>query len=225
MVLARAGTFNMGSTAFGDAAPVHSVTLDAFYIDQFDVVNEQYHQCVAAGACTNPPRRSSDTRGRYYDDPAFGSFPVDNVSWQQAANFCQWQQKRLPTEAEWEYAATGGDGRAYPWGNNFDSSLVPTAADDTLAVGSLPGNASPFGAEDMAGNVLQWVADWYAPDFYASSPAKNPTGPATGNRKVMRGGAYGNADPTIYLSARRFSHAPNVGDVDIGFRCVMSAPQ
>jgi eukaryotic-like serine/threonine-protein kinase len=225
MVLAPAGTFNMGSTAFPDTAPIHPVTLGAFYIDQFEVVNDQYHQCVAAGACTDPGRRSSDTRSAYYDDPAFGSFPVDNVGWQQAQNFCQRQGKRLPTEAEWEYAATGGDGRSYPWGSNFDTSLVPAAADDTVTVGSFPSNASPFGAEDMAGNVLEWVADWYAPDYYASSPADNPTGPATGTRKVYRGGAYGNPDPTVYLSARRFSHAPTNGDVDIGFRCVMSAPK
>jgi formylglycine-generating enzyme required for sulfatase activity len=225
MVLAPAGTFNMGSAAFLDTQPVHSVTLDAFYIDQFEVVIDQYHQCVAAGACTDPGRRSSDTRGRYYDDPAFGSFPVDNISWQQAANFCKWQDKRLPTEAEWEYAATGGDGRAYPWGNAFDSSLVPTNADDTAAVGSFPSNASPFGAEDMAGNVLEWVSDWYAHDFYASSPADNPTGPNSGTRKVMRGGAFGNPDPTIYLAARRFSRPPSSGDVDIGFRCVMAVPK
>jgi formylglycine-generating enzyme required for sulfatase activity len=225
MVLAPAGTFNMGSDAFPDTQPVHTVTLDAFYIDQFEVVNDLYHQCVAAGACTDPGRRSSDTRGKYYDDPAFGSFPVDNVSWQQATSFCKWQEKRLPTEAEWEYAATGGDGRAYPWGASFDSSLVPTNADDTAAVGSFPNNASPFGAEDMAGNVLEWVSDWYAPNYYANSPADNPTGPDSGSRKVMRGGAFGNPDPTIYLSARRFSRAPSAGDVDIGFRCVMAVPK
>jgi len=223
MVLVPAGTFNMGSTAFPDTQPVHAVSLDAFYIDQFEVVNDLYHQCVTAGACTDPGRRSSDTRSSYYDDPAFGSFPVDNVTWQQAANFCKWQDKRLPTEAEWEYAAVGTDGRAYPWGSSFDTSLVPASTDDTVQVGSMPRNASPFGAEDMSGNVLEWTADWYAPDFYAGSPATNPTGPASGDRKVMRGGAFGNADPTVYLAARRFSRPPNAGDVDIGFRCVLTA--
>jgi formylglycine-generating enzyme required for sulfatase activity len=225
MILVPAGTFNMGSTAFPDTQPVHPVTLAAFYIDQFEVVNDLYHQCVAASACTDPGKRNSDTRSSYYDDPAFGSFPVNNVTWQQSVNFCQWQQKRLPTEAEWEYAAVGTDGRAYPWGGSFDTSLVPASADDTVQVGSIPGNASPFGAEDMSGNVLEWTADWYAPDFYAASPSSNPTGPASGDRKVMRGGAFGNPDPTIYLSARRFSRPPNSGDVDIGFRCVMTAPK
>ncbi len=225
MVLAPAGTFTMGSAAFADTQPLHKVTLDAFYIDQFQVTNELYHRCVAAGGCTDPPRRNSDTRQKYYDDQAFGAFPVDNVTWQQAADFCKWQGKRLPTEAEYEYAATGGDGRAYPWGSSFDPSLVPATADDTQAVGSFPNNASPFGAADMVGNVVEWVADWYAPDYYANSPAANPTGPATGTRKAMRGGAYGNPDPTIYLAARRFSHAQDAGDVDIGFRCVMSAAQ
>ena len=119
----------------------------------------------------------------------------------------------------------GTDGRTYPWGSNFDTSLVPASADDTWQVGSAPGNASPFGAEDMSGNVLEWTADWYAPDFYAASPASNPTGPASGDRKVMRGGAFGNPDPTIYLAERRFSRPPNSGDVDIGFRCVMTAPK
>ncbi len=225
MVLAPSGTFGMGLTAFGDTTPVHTVTLAAFYIDQFEVANAQYAQCVAAAACTDPARRNSDTRSRYYDDPAFGSYPVNNVNWQQAQNFCKWQSKRLPTEAEWEYAAVGTDERAYPWGSNFDTSLVPANDDDTQQVGSFPGNASPFGAEDMAGNVLEWTADWYAADFYATSPSDNPTGPDTGTRKVLRGGAFGNADPTIYLSARRFSRAPNSGDVDIGFRCVMPALQ
>ena len=225
MVLVPAGTFNMGSTAFGDTQPVHSVNLAAFFIDQFEVANAQYAQCVAANACTDPPRRNSDTRSRYYDDPAFGAYPVNNVTWQQAQDFCHWQEKRLPTEAEWEFAAVGTDGRAYPWGNDFDTSLVPASADDLQQVGSFPGNASPFGAEDMAGNVLEWTADWYAPDYYANSPTDNPTGPDTGTRKVLRGGAFGNPDPTIYLSARRYQRAPNSGDVDIGFRCVMPAPQ
>jgi serine/threonine protein kinase len=225
MVLAPAGTFNMGSTAFPDTQPVHAVTLDAFYIDQFEVVNDLYHQCVAAGGCTDPGRRSSDTRGKYYDDSAFGGFPMVNVIWQQAADFCKWQGKRLPTEAEWEYAATGADGRAYPWGNQFESSLVPVTAHDTQLVGSFPNNASPFGAEDMAGNALEWVADWWSPDGYSVTPDTNPTGPATGTRRVMRGGAYGNPDPLIYLAARRFSHSPNFGDVDIGFRCAMPAPK
>lgn len=225
MVLVPAGTFNMGSTVFGDTQPAHAVTLAAFFIDQFEVANAQYAQCVAASACTDPARRNSDTRSRYYDDPAFGSYPVNNVNWQQAQAFCKWQEKRLPTEAEWEFAAVGTDGRAYPWGNSFDTSLVPANADDTQQVGSFPGNASPFGAEDLSGNVLEWTADWYAPDFYANSPSDNPTGPDAGSKKVLRGGAFGNADPTIYLAARRFSRAPNSGDVDIGFRCAMPAPQ
>ena len=223
MVLVPAGTFNMGKGSSGDTSPVHPVTLDAFFIDKNDVVNRDYQLCVTAGACTNPMATSSNTHANYYGDPAFGSFPMVNVTWDQAVAFCKFQQKSLPTEAQWEYAATGGDGRAYPWGNNFDPKLLPTASGDLVQVGSFPGGASPFGVNDMAGNALQWVADWYQADYYASSPPNNPAGPASGTKKVLRGGAYGNPDPTVYLSSRRFQQPPTRFDVDIGFRCVMPA--
>jgi formylglycine-generating enzyme required for sulfatase activity len=169
--------------------------------------------------------KSSQTHANYFDDPAFGLFPAVNVNWDQAVAYCKSQQKSLPTEAQWEYAATGGDGRAYPWGNDFDPKLVPVAASDLMQVGSFPGGASPFGLNDMAGNALQWVADWYKADYYASSPANNPTGPASSpiNAKVLRGGAYGNTDATTYLSAKRWKQPPTKFDVDIGFRCAMPA--
>jgi formylglycine-generating enzyme required for sulfatase activity len=225
MVLAPGGSFRMGSQAANDTSPIHAVTLDPFFIDQFEVTNARYGACVSAGGCTAPARRSTDTRPGYFTDPNFAQYPMVNVSWDQAQAFCAWDGgKRLPTEAEWEFAATGGDGRQFPWGNAFDPNLVPVSAGDTMAVGSFPQNASPVGALDMAGNVVEWVADWYKADFYATSPELNPTGPETGSTKAMRGGSFGNADPALYQTTRRFRRAPGSGDVDIGFRCAQSRP-
>jgi formylglycine-generating enzyme required for sulfatase activity len=224
MVLAPAGAFNMGAEVGGDAGPVHPVTLSAFFMDQTEVTNAAYQACVDAGGCTAPQRRGSDTRGNYFTDPAFANYPVLNVTWDQADAFCRAAGKRLPTEAEWEYAASGGDGRLYPWGNTFDPTLVPVQSNDTVAVGSFPGGASPLGVLDMAGNALEWVSDWYDPGYYAVAPPENPTGPGTGSRKVLRGGSFGNPDASIYINSRRFNRPPNGADVDIGFRCAMPAP-
>jgi formylglycine-generating enzyme required for sulfatase activity len=223
MLLIPAGTFNMGSGS-GDAGPVHAVTLGQFMINKFEVSNASYEACVNSGGCTAPAPRSSFTHGSYFGNPDFAQYPVINVNWNQAQQYCQAQGGRLPTEAEWEYAATGGDGRRFPWGNDFDSSLVPVSAGDTSAGGSFPGGASPFGVYDMAGNVLEWVGDWYSQTYYASSPAENPTGPDTGNQKVLRGGSFGNGDPAVYTTTRRFARNPGGSDVDIGFRCVQPVP-
>ncbi len=222
MLLVPAGKFDMGSGS-GDAGPVHGVALGQFLIDKVEVSNARYQACVDAGSCSLHPR-ASFTHGSYATDAAFAEFPVVNVTWDQATDLCQFEGKRLPTEAEWEYAATGGDGRRFPWGNDFDSSLVPVSASDTLAGGSFPGGASPFGAYDMAGNVLEWVSDWYKTDFYAVSPSDNPTGPDSGNQKVLRGGSFGAADGALYLTTRRFARNPGGADVDIGFRCARSTP-
>ncbi|MCC6188318.1 MAG: SUMF1/EgtB/PvdO family nonheme iron enzyme, partial [Anaerolineales bacterium] len=224
MLLIPGGTFSMGSEAGGDTGPIHAVTLSGFFLDQTEVTNARYQTCVDAGACTPPQRRGSDTRGGYFTDPAFANYPMLNVTWAQADAFCHAEGKRLPTEAEWEYAATGGDGRLYPWGNTFDPGLLPVQAKDTVAVGSFPQAASPFGAFDMAGNALEWVNDWYGADYYGSSPAENPTGPESGTRKVLRGGSFGNPDVSIYITTRRFNRPPNGADVDIGFRCAMPMP-
>ena len=222
MLLIPAGSFSMGS-GNGDAGPAHTVNLSQFLIDKTEATNARYQACLDAGVCPVHPR-ASFTHGNYATSPDFAQYPVVNVTWDQAVAMCQFEGKRLPTEAEWEYAATGGDGRRFPWGNDFDASLVPVSAGDTLAVASFPGGASPFGAYDMAGNVLEWVADWYALDYYAASPADNPEGPGNGNQKVLRGGSFGNGDPLVYLTTRRFARNPGGADVDIGFRCAMAAP-
>jgi formylglycine-generating enzyme required for sulfatase activity len=224
MVMVPGGTFNMGAGESGDTAPIHAVTLDSFFMDQFEVTNERYSQCVSAGVCAPPTRRSTDTRSAYFTDPSFANFPMVNETWEQAENFCEWDGRRLPTEAEWEYAATGGNARVYPWGDQFDANLAPVTASDLVAVGSFPGGASPFGIQDMAGNALEWVLDWYDPEFYANSPAASPQGPETGTRKVLRGGGFGNPDPTLYTTFRRYNRSPNASDVDIGFRCAETVP-
>jgi serine/threonine-protein kinase len=222
MILVPAGTFNMGSDeGEADEKPVHQVTLKAFFIDQFEVTNARYKKCVDEGQCDPPVITGSFTRAAYFGNSEFDNFPVVKVTWRQATAFCAWEGKRLPTEAEWEYAASGGDGRRYSWGNDFDASRVPAAANDTVEVGALD-NASPFGVSDMAGNVVEWVSDRYG--AYSADPAENPTGPAAGSQQVMRGGSFGNADGRFYTTTRRYHQGPGFHDVDIGFRCAADAP-
>ena len=214
MVQVPGGSFDMGSNDRADEKPIHNITLPAFFIDQTEVTNGRYKACVDAGGCTPPG-------GSRYANPDFASYPIAFVTWNQANAFCQWDQgKRLPTEAEWEYAARGSDGRRFPWGADFDPTLIPSGVQSTVPVGSYA-NASPFGAFDLAGNVVEWVADWYGRDYYASSPGENPTGPDTASQKVMRGGSFGNPDRAVYTTTRRYSQSPDFRDVDIGFRCAL----
>jgi serine/threonine-protein kinase len=171
----------MGSPdGYEDERAVHEVRLDAFWIDRTLVTNSQYIDCVVAGGCTSPLEDVPHHFGR----PGYSDYPVVNVSWDQAQAYCAWAGRRLPTEAEWERAARGDDGRLYPWGNesptckhgNFkecDNGLMP--------VGSFELGASPYGALDMAGNVWEWVGDWYSPSYYSISPLDNPTGAVNGS--------------------------------------------
>ncbi len=196
MVLISAGPFEMGSAdGDDDESPMHTVTLDDYYIDDTEVTNAQYNQCVDAGACDSPADTSSYTRDSYYYASEFNSYPVIWVSWKDANTFCEWRGDRLPTEAEWEKAARGDDGRVYPWGDTFDGGLLNycdvncgfDGADqdsndghsDTAPVGNYPRGSGPNGVLDMAGNVWEWVADWYDEGYYASSPSENPSGPTS----------------------------------------------
>jgi len=241
MVLIAAGPFQMGcdssqSSCYRDEVPLHTVTLSEYYIDKHEVTNARYQACVDAGACTVPGDTDSDTRDLYYGNPAYANYPVITVDWFQAKAFCVWEGKRLPTEAEWEKAARGaGDTRIYPWGNaaptcDLVNGYVEEGGSwkycvgDTSAVGSYPAGASPYGVMDMAGNVWEWVNDWYDEDYYSGSPDTNPTGPETGTKRVYRGGSWmGDCSCGKSLnSAYRNMRYPDFIWGNLGFRCARS---
>jgi len=236
MVFVSAGSFSMGSEeSSSKAAPIHTVTLDEFYIDQYEVTNALYAQCVTEFVCAPPANTRSHTRDQYYGNIEFADYPVINVTWEDAAAYCEWRGARLPTEAEWEKAARGEDGLRYPWGDEFDGSILnfcdtscPSEnanqdfADgypDTSPSGSFPEGRSPYNAYDMAGNVWEWVIDWYAEDYYEISPELNPTGPASGEERVLRGGSWFFSD-VFAQTAFRYKQDPDSYFSFIGFRCV-----
>ncbi len=221
MVFIAAGEFVMGSSdadkgALPNEKPAHRVYLDGYWIDKYEVTNEQYRQCVAAGAC----RESGYDRDSRYNG---GQQPVVGVRWDDAQSYCRWVGARLPTEAEWEEAARGTDGRIYPWGNEWDASRL-NAFDSgdgyeyTAPVGSYPAGASPYSVLDMAGNVAEWVADWYDGNYYSRSPERNPTGPDTGISRVIRGGSW-DSQSDFVRSANRLRSDPVGRLAVLGFRC------
>ncbi|MBX2997697.1 MAG: SUMF1/EgtB/PvdO family nonheme iron enzyme [Caldilineaceae bacterium] len=216
-VLVPAGEFLMGSSQNSSEQPQRTVYLDAYWIMQTEVTNAQYAKCVAAGAC-NPPNNSR------WQDALYADHPVTHVDWQQASAYARWAGGRLPTEAEWEKAARGTDGRTYPWGNgepnaqlcNFNRNVG-----DTTPVGSYPAGVSPYGAHDMCGNVREWVNDWYGSVYYASAPDRNPQGPGSGQYRVLRGGSW-YLNVNFVRSAHRLYIHPDSWYSDFGFRSVRS---
>ena len=228
MVYVPGGTFQMGSdTGVDNEKPVHEVTLDSFWIDQMEVTNAQYAHCVADGKCSAPPESRSSTRDSYYGDSQYADYPVLYVSWDDASTYCAWAGAQLPTEARWEYAARGPDGHKYPWGDESPSEQLlnyNSNVGDTSPVGSYPAGASWAGTLDMAGNVWEWVGDWYG--TYPSEKQANPTGPTTGDSRVLRGGSWGIGELGVPATHRSYSTPDNRDQAfgAVGFRCVVAAP-
>jgi formylglycine-generating enzyme required for sulfatase activity len=217
---------------FKDEQPAHTVSLDGFWMDRTEVSNAQYRQCVEAGGCEAPGEASSRTRDVYYGDSAYDGYPVIYVGWHEATAYCEWAGGRLPTEAEWEYVARGPEGRAFPWGETFDGARlnycdvnceldwkdveVDDGYADTAPVGSYPAGASWCGAQDLAGNVWEWVADWY--EEYSSERQVNPTGPSSGRLRGQRGGSWNN-ESVDTRGAYRSRNSPDGQSYNAGFRC------
>jgi len=257
MVLIPAGKFEMGGDAgqafslcqilyepyitlfecklneFEDEEPVHIVYLDEYNIDKYEITNADYQVCVEDEVCDPPKSTNSYTRDDYYENPEFENYPVIFVNWYDAQTYCEWRGARLPTEAEWEKAARGTDGRIYPWGDTFDGTLgnfcdrdyeYDDGFEDTAPVGSYPDGASPYGVMDMAGNVQEWVADWYGYRYYSESPKENPQGESTGSMRGNKGGSFKCEGTYSVRAFDRLGWFPEHKYDRLGFRCAASSP-
>jgi formylglycine-generating enzyme required for sulfatase activity len=269
MVLVPAGSFTMGypytlwaeaeclflkvdgecnGAWFTNETPDHVVYLDSFYIDQYEVSNAAYQDCVASSRCQPPESTKSATHSSYYGNPAYDNYPVINVTWEMARNYCSWRGARLPTEAEWEQAARGPAGFQYPWGDSFEGQYAnfcdancpydpivdfpprypnPNFEDgfgDVAPVDAYPDGVSAYQIYNLAGNVREWVWDWYDYEFYSRSPENNPTGPSQskpilgGPVRSVRGGSWSDQG-YILRATNRDSMPPDSYRNDLGFRC------
>lgn len=231
MVPVQAGSFLMGCEMGVDAecsaaaAPSHQVLLDGFFVDMTEVTVARYRDCVDDGGCLAPELTGDACN---WDVAGRNEHPVNCVTWAQAQTFCGWDGKSLLTEAQWEKAARGDDARAYPWGADVVTCERAIIADEsgdgcgsgtTVTVGSRPSGASPYGALDMAGNVLEFVADWYAADYYAVSPDENPLGPVAGSFHVARSSAFTMAQTVQSRTWKRWAATEDATPDRYGFRC------
>jgi serine/threonine-protein kinase len=239
MVYVPAGEFQMGSEdGEDDEKPVHTVYLDAFWIDQTEVTNAMYAKCIDARACDPPDSLKSYSRDSYYGNLAFDNYPVIYVSWNDAKAYCEWADRRLPTEAEWEKAASWDDKtqthRVYPWGNEFDcqkgnfddetlmdKEVVPGGENcdgftQTAPVGSFSSGASYYDVFDMAGNNREWVSSLYQSYPYNATDGREDMSSTEAEARVLRGGAWDNTD---IRSTFRFWHGPENSGFNVGFRC------
>ena len=211
------GEFAMGDDDQKDN-PRRRVYLDGFWLYKVPVTVKQF-----AGFCAATGRKMPDP-------PSWGwqeDHPVVNVSWLDAAEYAAWAGVGLPTEAQWEKAARGPDGRLYPWGSTWDPARcahsVGSARSTTAPGGSFPSGASPYGVLDLAGNVWQWCADWYDESYARSAPGRNPDGAVSGDRRVLRGGSWNDTMPFIFRSAMRFRYTPSGRFISFGFRCAVTS--
>jgi formylglycine-generating enzyme required for sulfatase activity len=215
-----AGTFTMGSTQNPDEQPVHDVYLDEFYVDKYEISNRQYRRFCDATGKQHPPDPEFPGMSNYF--LAYPDYPVVEVSWNDAMDYLTWTGKDLTTETQWEKAARGSDERTYPWGNSYPDWTRCNIIDNdgyefTSPVGQFPDGASFYGAMDMAGNVWEWIKDWYSSGYYSVSPDSNPPGPAYGSTKVARSGSFNNT-PIWVRCAERYWGGPSTFDEALGFR-------
>lgn len=238
MIVVPAGSFPMGvpdgdRDGGRDEYPRHEVFVDTFAIDKFEVTNGLYLGFVKSTGHRVPQNPTNPTRNLWHGDTITESLaerPVINVDWLDADAYCKWAGKRLPTEAEWEKAAKGTSDRRFPWGNveptakhlNYNQRWIGEKT--LMPVGSYEAGKSPFGAYDMAGNVWEWVNDWYDTQYYEKSPQKNPKGPDVGVKKVIRGAGWQNETPTVRIFTRVESD-PTMRNESTGFRCAADVPR
>lgn len=242
MVQIPAGVFIMGSEAksdpdyWGVEGPPHTVTLNSYWIYKTEVTNAMYQKCVDAGTCTKPSK--VDSSSSFYTKPQYADYPVVQVNWEQAQTYCKWAGGSLPSEAQWEKAARGTDGRRFPWGNAqpdgkklnlCDKNCSLKEKDDNqndgymnlAPVGSFPDGMSPYGLLDMAGNVWEWTADWFQAAYYKTAPTDNPTGPQEGTARTIRGGSWSDKTAAQFRTVVRQGISPMSVFDTLGFRCVV----
>lgn len=225
MVEIPAGPFIRGTDSGGfDEQPQRTIMLDTFSIDRYEVTNHQYQQFVLATGHrkAGPPSRYAKSIGKMRGP----NQPVVYVSWDDAMEYCRWKGKRLPTEAEWEKAMRGADGRLWPWGsqerlNAANWARVQDGFDVTAPVGAFRDDRSPYGVMDGAGNVMEWVGDWYSELYYKDAAEKDPPSPEYGTFRVLRGGSYTTTGGDFRVTSRS-KMVPDFRDETIGFRCAIS---
>jgi formylglycine-generating enzyme required for sulfatase activity len=236
MRLIPAGPFIMGSASWNDnERPLHTVYLDAFYIDQFEVSNASFAEFLNANGNqiegyapwveeSDPDLRIHRREGLWTPDEGYADHPINEATWYAARAYCAWRSARLPSEAEWEKAARGDDGRTFPWGEAEPTCQLANFAGcfyDSVPIDSYPNAVSPYGVYNMAGNVMEWVADWYISP-YDTRQTDNPTGPERGDFRIFRGGAWFNA-PNQVRTTYRFAKLPVLTYKANGFRCARAA--
>ena len=238
MCLIPAGTFVMGSEdGLPNETPVHKIYLNAYYIGKTEVTNAEYYQFWLADGEDNSEHTPISYGDEFGEWPNIAktkpNYPVIGVSWHAAVAYAEWSGARLPTEAEWEKAARGTDARRWPWGNTFSKHITRTTihanvwngkdrAHQLAPVGNYPTGASPYGAHDLAGNVWEWVTDWYSETYYHRSPDRNPKGPEVGSRRVVKGGSWLNLE-RLARCTTRIGQYPAIGTSFIGFRLAKDA--